>query len=119
MLDMTVSVSDRSDTTRFPPPAARWARLIPMTGMTVAQFWHIVRDVTTRYPKRRRPGRPWGLPLPLRVLLVLVALRPNLTERALAALFGISQASVNRTITNLLPTLAGLLPDPTAENNVW
>jgi hypothetical protein len=32
------------------------------------------------------PGRPWGLPLPVRVLLVLVRLRTNLTTRALAAL---------------------------------
>jgi hypothetical protein len=87
--------------------------------MTVGQFWHIARAVTATQPASRKRGRPWGLPLPLRVLLVLIALRTNLTERALAALFGISQASVNRTITNLLPTLAGLLPDPTAENNVW
>ncbi len=94
--------------------------MIPLTGMTVAQFWHVVRFIQHRHPQRhRQPGRPWGLPLPLRVLLVLVALRTNLTERALAALFGISQASVNRTITGLLPTLAALLPDPTAENNVW
>ena len=39
------------------------------------------------------PGRPWALPLPVRVLIVLIHLRTNLTTRALAALFHTSQST--------------------------
>lgn len=43
-----------------------------------------------------------------RVLLVLIALRTNLTERALAAIFHVSQPTVHRTIRDLLPRIAAL-----------
>jgi len=42
------------------------------------------------------------------VLLVLVTLRTNLTERALAALLGVSQPTAHRAITALLPQIAAL-----------
>lgn len=43
-----------------------------------------------------------------RVLLVLVALRTNLTERALAAIFGISQSTAHRANRDLMTTIADL-----------
>ena len=49
------------------------------------------------------PGRPWGLPPPVRVLLVLIHVRTNLTTRALAALFDTSQSAVDRIIHHLVP----------------
>lgn len=53
------------------------------------------------------------MPLPVRVLLVLIHLRTNLTTRALAALFTTSQSAVDRIIHHLVPTLAAVLhPTP-------
>jgi hypothetical protein len=40
-------------------------------------------------------GRPWGLPLPVRLLLVLTHLPTNLTTRAPAALFATSQSALD------------------------
>ncbi|MBE5477702.1 hypothetical protein E3G68_005035 [Mycobacteroides abscessus] len=46
------------------------------------------------------------------MLLTLVVLRTNLTERALAAIFDISQPTAHRTIRNLTGAVAGLfVPD--------
>jgi len=46
------------------------------------------------------------------VLLTLVALRTNLTERALAAIFDISQPTAHRIIRDLTAAVAGLfVPD--------
>jgi hypothetical protein len=42
------------------------------------------------------------------VLLVLVALPTNLTQRALAAIFGISQPTAHRAIRDLMATIADL-----------
>lgn len=78
-----------------------------LTGLGRATVDHIVNS--TRPPTRR--GRPPSLSHDLRVLIVLCALRTNLTERALAAIFDTSQSVVHRTIKSLLPVLAGLLDD--------
>jgi hypothetical protein len=53
-----------------------------------------------------RPGSPRALPLPARVLLVLIHVRTNLTTPALAALFDTRQSAVDRIIHHLAPTLA-------------
>jgi predicted HTH transcriptional regulator len=42
------------------------------------------------------------------VLLALVALRTNLTERALAAIFGISQSTAHRAIRDLVASISDL-----------
>ena len=55
--------------------------------------------------------------LPVRVLLVLIHLRTNLTTRALAALLGTSQSTVDRVSHPLVPALADALrpaPDDTS-----
>jgi hypothetical protein len=54
-------------------------------------------------------GRPWGLPLPVRLLLVLTHLPTNPTTRALAALLNTSQSTVDRITHHLVPVLANLL----------
>ena len=52
------------------------------------------------------------MPLPVRVLLLLIHLPTNLTTRALAALFNTSQSTVDRVIAHLVPVLANAIgPD--------
>ena len=59
------------------------------------------------------------MPLAARLLLYLIGLRTNLTTRQLAALFDISQSSVDRINHALTPVLAGLLaPDPTSRTGM-
>lgn len=72
----------------------RYRTWLPLTGLTDHQF----RSVLTLTGHKAAPaarGRPWGLPLPVRLLLVLIHLRANLTTRALAALFTTSQSTVD------------------------
>lgn len=67
-----------------------------------------------------RPGRPWALSLPVRVLLVLVQLRTNLTTRALAALFATSQSTLDRVIDHMVLVLASALqPNPAGGAGPW
>ncbi|MFJ9822542.1 transposase family protein [Streptomyces sp. NPDC101151] len=62
------------------------------------------------------PGRMWALGLYKSVVLVLFLLRQNPVQEAAAELFGISQATVSRRWTALLPVvekvLARQIPDP-------
>lgn len=98
-------------TTDIDPLPHRWRNLLPLTGLTSGQ----VRTVCALARQQLPPtaGRPWLLPLPVRVLLVLIHLRTNLTTRALAALFHTSQSTVDRIIHHLVPVLAGVLrPSP-------
>jgi hypothetical protein len=99
-------------------PPHRYRNLVPLTGLTASPV-HIV-CAQTRHHMKPHPGRPWGLPLPVRVLLVLIHVRTNLTTRALAALFGTSQSTVDRTIHHLIPVLArALRPAPDNSNHPW
>jgi hypothetical protein len=98
----------------------RWRNLLPLTGLTRAQV-HTV-DTLARQRLPVAPGQPWGLPLGVRLLLVLIHLRTNLTTRALAALFDTSQSAVDRIIHHLDPVLADTLtPDSRADRDggVW
>lgn len=98
-------------TTDIDPLPLRWRNLLPLTGLTSGQ----VRTVCALARQQLPPtaGQPWLLPLPVRVLLVLIHLRTNLTTRALAALFHTSQSTVDRIIHHLVPVLAGVLhPSP-------
>jgi DNA-binding MarR family transcriptional regulator len=51
-------------------------------------------------------GRPWGLPLEGRILLVATYWRTNLTMRQIARLFGISKSAADRIIDHLGSVLA-------------
>ncbi|CAM5666596.1 hypothetical protein SVIRM249S_00454 [Streptomyces viridochromogenes] len=53
-----------------------------------------------------RKGRPWGLPLEDRALLVAAYWRTNLTMRQLAPVFGVSKSAADRIIDHLGPRLA-------------
>lgn len=79
--------------------------IITLSGLSRPQAQHVVASVA--------PNRDPRLTLShtRRVLLVLVWLRTNLTQRGLAAIFGVSQATVHRTITAVLPTVAALHPN--------
>ncbi|MFF4977939.1 transposase family protein [Streptomyces sp. NPDC001083] len=70
------------------------------------QFERLLRVVRERGGDGPGGGRPWRLPLADRVLLVAVYYRTNLTMRQLAPLFGVSPATVCRTIQRLRPLLA-------------
>src|SRR5215212_2311712 len=104
-----------------------------MTGLRVAEFDALVRDLWPRYraaeqarlsrPTRRRAigaGHPFELTLRDQLLLTVVWLRLYLypTHEVLGYLFAVSDTTAGRTITRLLPLLeaAGLdsmrLPDP-------
>ncbi|MGH3562945.1 MAG: helix-turn-helix domain-containing protein [Mycobacterium sp.] len=86
----------------------RYRNLVPLTGLAIGQVHTVCALTRHRLPPR--PGRPWALPFPVRVRLVLVHLRTNLTTRALAALFHTSQSAVDRIIHRLVPALARALP---------
>jgi hypothetical protein len=95
----------RTDTEPLPRRYRTW---LALTGLTAHQFHRVLALIgaTVATPAC---GRPWALPLPVRLLLVLIHLRTNLTTRALAALFGTSQSTVDRVIHHLIPMLANLL----------
>jgi len=81
----------------------------PFTGLSTAQFRKLVRLVAARGGDATtdgRPGRPWALDLPNRVLLVAVYWRTNLTIRQLGPLFAVSHSAVHRVLGTLGPLLA-------------
>jgi len=75
-----------------------------LTGLPACVVCDVAR-LTFRALVRGRPPRLRHID---RVLLVLIALRTNLTERALAAIFRVSQSTVHRVIAGLLPRIANL-----------
>ncbi|MGI5518135.1 transposase [Streptomyces sp. CA-106131] len=78
----------------------------------VEQLWEIKPDAGR--------GRPWSLPFPDRVLLVVLAYRTNLTMQQLGCLFGISHAAAHRVMSRLAEPLAKLLgPPPTDRRELW
>lgn len=96
----------------------RWRNLLPLTGLTQGQVHIVCTLAQRRLPPT--PGRPRALPLPVRVLLVLIQLRTNPTTPALAALFHTSQSSVDRIIHHLVPVLArALRPAPDNTTQPW
>lgn len=108
----------QSQTTDIDALPHRWRNLLPLTRLTRHQIHSVCTVAEQKLPPR--PGRPWSLPLPVRVLLVLIHLRTNLTTRALAALFHTSQSTVDRIIHHLVPVLAkALRPAPYTSAHPW
>ena len=95
-------VSDKSGQVRITRPGR--ADVYALTGLTMTDVDRIAADTD---PGHRR-GRPPRLIHRDRVLLTLVAQRTNLTERALAAIFGISQPTAHRTIRDMMSAVADL-----------
>lgn len=83
--------------------------LIVLTGLSQAQAKRIITAVSPSLVTRL--GRPHRLRPNRRILLVLVWLRTNLTERALGAVFGVSQPTAHRVIQEVLPLLASQHPN--------
>ncbi|MFD5971483.1 transposase [Streptomyces sp. NPDC060311] len=82
----------------------RW--IGPFTGLSPQQFGTLITAWRVKEAACARKGRPWGLPLENRVLLVIADWRTNLTLRQLAPLFGISKSSAARIVDHLGPAPA-------------
>ena len=80
--------------------------IAPFTGLSPRQFGKLVTALRREGADPVRKGRPWGLPLEDRVLLVAAYWRTNLTLRQLAPLFGVSKSAADRIIDHLGPLLA-------------
>ena len=92
--------------------------LMPLTGLTSGQVHKIYLLAHRRLPPRS--GRRWSLPQAVRVLLVLIHLRANLTTRTLAALFGASRSTVDRVAHHLIALLAqALRPESIDHSGPW
>ncbi|MGW1728101.1 helix-turn-helix domain-containing protein [Streptomyces sp. NPDC002306] len=89
------------------------------TGLTGPQMHRLVAQLWAKIPDAGH-GRPWALPFPDRVLLLVLSYRTNLTMEQLGALFGISDSAVHRTVDRLAGPLAELLgPPPTDKRELW
>ncbi|WP_077801963.1 transposase [Streptomyces sp. JHA26] len=80
--------------------------IAPFTGLSSRPFGKLVSALRREGADPVRKGRPWGLPLEDRVLLVAAYWRTNLTLRQLAPLFGVSKSAADRIIAHLGPLLA-------------
>lgn len=80
--------------------------IAPFTGLSPRCFTKLVTALRREGADAVRRGRPWGLPLEDRVLLVAAYWRTNLTLRQLAPLFGVSKSAADRVIDHLGPSLA-------------
>ncbi|MCX4974999.1 transposase [Streptomyces sp. NBC_00620] len=78
----------------------------PFTGLSPRQLGKLVTALRRAGADAARRGRPWGLSLENRVLLVAAYWRTNLTMRQLAPLFGVSKSAADRVINHLGPLLA-------------
>ncbi|MFJ5879193.1 transposase [Streptomyces sp. NPDC093088] len=85
--------------------ASSW--IAPFTGLSPRRFGKLVTALRREGADKVRRGRPWGLSLEDRVLLVMTYWRTNLTLRRLAPpLFGVSKSAAGRVIRHLGPLLA-------------
>ncbi|WND32824.1 transposase family protein (plasmid) [Streptomyces sp. BB1-1-1] len=80
--------------------------IAPLTGLSPRAFGKLVTALRREGAGSPVQGRPWGLPLGDRVLLVVAYWRTNLTMRQLAPLFGISKSAADRIIDQLGPLIA-------------
>lgn len=80
--------------------------IAPFTGLSPRGFGKLVTALRRDGADPVRRGRPWGLLLEDRVLLVAAYWRTNLTMRQLAPLFGISKSAADRIIDHIAPLLA-------------
>ncbi|MDX3135143.1 transposase family protein [Streptomyces europaeiscabiei] len=80
--------------------------MAPFTGLSPRCLAKLVTVVRRKIADEPRRGRPWGLPLENRVLLVAAYWRTNLTLRRLAPLFGVAKSAADRIIDDPGPKLA-------------
>ncbi|GAA5008755.1 hypothetical protein GCM10023257_64090 [Streptomyces hyderabadensis] len=82
------------------------AWISPFSELSPRQFGKLITSLRREGADPVRRGRPWGLPLEDRVLLVAAYWRTNLTLRQLAPLFGVSKSAADRITDHLGPALA-------------
>lgn len=80
--------------------------IAPFSGLSPRCFGKLVTAIRRGSAADGRRGRPWGLPLEDRILLVAAYWRTNLTMRQIAPLFGVSKSAADRIIDQLGPLLA-------------
>ncbi|WP_344531609.1 transposase [Streptomyces albiaxialis] len=80
--------------------------IYPFTGLSQRQFGKLLTVLRCQDAAAVRRGRPWGLPLEDRLLLVAAYWRTNLTLRQLAPLSGTSKSAADRIIGQTGPPLA-------------
>ncbi|MET7922335.1 transposase [Streptomyces avermitilis] len=80
--------------------------IVPFTGLSPRLFGKLVGLLRREGADVVRKGRPWGIPLEDRTLLVAAYWRTNLTMRQLAPLFGVSKSAADRIIDHLGPMFA-------------
>ncbi|MGX1509560.1 transposase [Streptomyces collinus] len=80
--------------------------IAPFAGLSPRCFGKLVTTVRRKGGADGHRGRPWGLSLEDRILLVVVYWRTNLTMRQIAPLFGVSKSAADRIIDHLGPLLA-------------
>jgi hypothetical protein len=80
--------------------------IAPFAGLSLRAFGKLVTALRREGADKVRRGRPWGLSLEDRTLLVAAYWRTNLTMRQLAPPFGISRSAAGRVIDDLGPKLA-------------
>jgi Helix-turn-helix of DDE superfamily endonuclease len=108
----------QSQATDTEPLPRRYRTWLGLTGLTDHQFRSVRVKIAHQIPPAA--GRPWGLPLSVRLLLVLTHLPTNLTTRALAALFATSQSTLDPIIGHLVPVPAAVLrPTPDCSTHPW
>ncbi|TCR11386.1 transposase [Streptomyces sp. BK205] len=83
---------------------ATW--ILPFTGLAPREFRTLIAALRREGADGVRPGRPWGLSLEDRVLLVAAYWRTNLTLRQIAPLFGVSKSAADRMLQHVGPLLA-------------
>ena len=89
------------------------------TGLSDTAFAELVRR-TWQLRQDKERGRPWSLCFTDRVLLVVMALRTNLTERQLAWVFGTTDSTVDRVVQDISPYLAALFQGAPADRRyLW
>lgn len=99
-----------------------------LTGLCAEEFWRLVLQIAERAPEYERArhdrpdrvralgaGRPFELPIAVRVAMLLTYLRLHIPQATVAILFGTAQADVSRELRRLLPLLKEVLPVP----EVW
>lgn len=87
------------------PGSVRPHHISALTGLSRNQFVDLVARTWERSPDGGR-GRPWALAFHTRVLITVVALRTNLTEGELAALFDVPKSQVHRVLADMTPKVA-------------
>lgn len=101
----------------------RWIKYL--TGLTASQFWSMFERIEADFaeyerqrherPGRKRAvgaGRPFAVPLLIRVVAVIAYLRLHLAQEFIGMWFGIDQVQISRDLRRLLPLIRRHVPAP-------